>query len=258
MDADLDLLSYADPEKRPNRLIAFLQRHDRLVTFLAAVLAFTAFLVKEGFREEWKDLVDSVDSAESVFLLRADIHSVDRRLAIHDRDQKDFGDGGAPTHENLIDTWEVTQQWLQYAASSLQSTKGLLDKLDDENGQREQLDNLQKQHDALQASAKTLWKTIYDLASEYQNAHKGKQIKLLPLKVKKQIDDDLLAAAGLYDNASTLSQAVYKEAENQREARSKRYKAVKISAYVLYGILAIVGLIGKLSGVKGLTAQDSE
>jgi hypothetical protein len=49
-----------------------LHRHNRLLTFVGALIVFTTFVVKEGLRERLKDFVDSVGAAESTFMIRGD------------------------------------------------------------------------------------------------------------------------------------------------------------------------------------------
>jgi hypothetical protein len=59
----------------------FFRRHNRLLTFAGALIVFVTFLVKEGKRESLKDLADSVDAAESVFVIRSDNFTTPVQLA---------------------------------------------------------------------------------------------------------------------------------------------------------------------------------
>jgi hypothetical protein len=59
----------------------FLHKHNRLLTFTGALIVFVTFLVKEGKRESLRDLGDSVDAAESVFVIRHDSLSTPVQLA---------------------------------------------------------------------------------------------------------------------------------------------------------------------------------
>src|SRR5882672_6760922 len=62
-------------------LSLFFRRHNRLLTFAGALIVFVTFLVKEGKRESLKDLADSVDAAESVFVIRSDSFTTPVQLA---------------------------------------------------------------------------------------------------------------------------------------------------------------------------------
>jgi hypothetical protein len=43
-----------------------------VLTFLGAVIVFSTFIVKEGMREHLKDLSDSINAAQSEYLIRSD------------------------------------------------------------------------------------------------------------------------------------------------------------------------------------------
>lgn len=45
----------------------FLKKHNRLVTFVGALIVFTTFVVKDAIRDELKSTVDDEKSAEAMF-----------------------------------------------------------------------------------------------------------------------------------------------------------------------------------------------
>jgi hypothetical protein len=66
---------------RRHPLTRFLTRHNRFITLFGALVVFARFIVKEGLREELKDLVDSVNSAQRVFVLQRESGLMSQRLA---------------------------------------------------------------------------------------------------------------------------------------------------------------------------------
>jgi hypothetical protein len=48
------------------------KRYSKLVTFAGATIVFLTFVVKEGWREHIKTLVESLDNAQGLYTLRAD------------------------------------------------------------------------------------------------------------------------------------------------------------------------------------------
>jgi hypothetical protein len=62
------------------RLKRFVHKHDRLLSVFGALIIFLTFLAREKFRDELKELVDSVDAAESVFMIRSDNHDVAEQI----------------------------------------------------------------------------------------------------------------------------------------------------------------------------------
>jgi hypothetical protein len=50
-----------------------LRRHAQVLTFVGALVVFATFIVREEVRENLKDLIASIDSAQSVFSTRRDV-----------------------------------------------------------------------------------------------------------------------------------------------------------------------------------------
>ena len=57
---------------RDVRIKDFVVRHHRTLTFVGALVVFVTVVVKDGLREQLKDLVSSISAAESVFAIRND------------------------------------------------------------------------------------------------------------------------------------------------------------------------------------------
>jgi hypothetical protein len=49
---------------------AFLRKHNRILTFVGALVVFLTFVIKEGLREHLKDLVEALGSAQNIFRIR--------------------------------------------------------------------------------------------------------------------------------------------------------------------------------------------
>jgi hypothetical protein len=58
------------------RLNRFLQGHRRLLLFVGASITLVTFVVKDEIRQDLKDLADSIDSAENVFMIRSDSRDI--------------------------------------------------------------------------------------------------------------------------------------------------------------------------------------
>jgi hypothetical protein len=63
------------------RFRRFVRRHDRLLSIAGAFIIFVTFLVREGYRDELKQLVDSIDGARNVFLIRSDSRNIAEQIA---------------------------------------------------------------------------------------------------------------------------------------------------------------------------------
>jgi hypothetical protein len=67
--------------KSMRQLKRFIHKYDRLLSVLGALIIFLTFLAREGFRDELKELVDSIDAAQSVFLIRSDNRDIAEQVA---------------------------------------------------------------------------------------------------------------------------------------------------------------------------------
>lgn len=56
---------------------AFFRRHGKWVSFVGAIIVFLTFVVKEGVRENLKELIASISSAEDTFATRGDTAKVE-------------------------------------------------------------------------------------------------------------------------------------------------------------------------------------
>src|ERR1700752_71865 len=57
-------------------------RYDRLLAFAGALIVFLTFVVKEGKRDELKDLTAAIDSAESIFVIRTQMGASNEKLRL--------------------------------------------------------------------------------------------------------------------------------------------------------------------------------
>ena len=55
--------------------------HDRLVTVVGAIIIFVTFIAKEWYGENLKDLKQSIDSGQAVFVLQNENRTIQQRLA---------------------------------------------------------------------------------------------------------------------------------------------------------------------------------
>jgi hypothetical protein len=60
---------------------AFLRRHERLLVLAGTLITLMTFLVRDVLRENLRDIVASIDSAESTFLLRGATREISDQLA---------------------------------------------------------------------------------------------------------------------------------------------------------------------------------
>lgn len=69
-------MNHKPTKKTENWLSLFVKHHSRALSIIGALIVFITFVVKDAVRDHVKEIVDSLQSAEGVFLIRADTASV--------------------------------------------------------------------------------------------------------------------------------------------------------------------------------------
>ena len=134
---------------KPRRDVGgFLRKHHRSVTLIGAIIVFVTFIVKEALRDHLKDLVDSIENARSVFLirdgedaLRSQLESINERFAKPTTTDK-FVYGVDASTELTLSLVDAKEQSIN---SSLGNIADLLNELPSQrNGydRRQQLDGI--------------------------------------------------------------------------------------------------------------------
>jgi hypothetical protein len=235
---------------RAARLKIFLGQHRRLMTFTGALIVFVTFVLKDGLREQLKDLVSSIDSAESVFAIRNDTATTAMWLQ-RIQEQVDWvaekiklkgtsysGDMVERMHSSL----EIMNEVYESLAVSLDNISQLLEKVpgqkENEKKHREieeRLRNLREQREALlvvvtREPMSILWR-IAPLLNETQKAS---------------------------DDTRQLARDVLAEATKKRKERENIVNATTWASYVLYTLGWGLGLVGRVYGAEEIGAAEDE
>jgi hypothetical protein len=72
--------------KKKMTSIRWLRRHQGILTFIGAVIVFGTFVTKDALRDHLKDLVDSIERSEGIYVVRSDIHGLETHLQKMERD----------------------------------------------------------------------------------------------------------------------------------------------------------------------------
>ena len=94
----------------------FLRRHSRILTVLGALIVFVTFVVKEGLRDRGKDLLASVESAQTTFVMRSDVE--DLRLQLRSLQRSIRTTGGESMEVERYNTIAQAQFWVQHGLSA--------------------------------------------------------------------------------------------------------------------------------------------
>jgi hypothetical protein len=254
------------PPAKESRLKSFLLKHNRSLTFIGAFIVFTTFVVKEGIRENLKELKDSIGNAKNVFMIREDFYILhDRLKAIQlgmnvlsegQRTASADGDEGLSTRtviERGVVLKTITDDQVEMA-SLLDNLQELMGKVAvdaaDLEGFRRRLDELMKLH--------------YDIMISLQKAHRefleGAQKEDGGRGELGQIDVGLVRLlekdGELLFEVEPVVEKTLRSAVGEGEKKERFYKICTWASYLLYTIGWGLGLVGRVFSVKGLGSGE--
>jgi len=212
------------------RIIDYVRRHRRVLAVAGALIVFLTFIVKDAVREQVKDLVSGLQSAEDVFEIRAQ-HEVTVGLL-----------NGIGQRVQLI--WQSTPEGKGFLKKNDRSgvVHDITENADIIEQERANLDNLQrfiarlpKREIALQAEVAAL--------HERWNKHHAYYLQVISdMNQKKMTEErefDAMAALGPESEDINLaildlSEMAVAKSDSLRESAESRLKIYTLASYVLY------------------------
>jgi hypothetical protein len=230
------------PEKmrssKPQKVAFFFKGHHTLVTFIGAIIIFFTFIIKEGLREQLKDLVNSTDAAQATFLIRAENHRTWREV-IDLRDAFTEVWSQQPNSETSVKAIDARLETIlsslyQYHFS-LQNAASLLERLPKRsrrgsaqvfNVAASGLRNLEKQVESFRQKIKT-----GQISDSDQN------------QTATEIAD---STSNLGKTIRTLEESTFEEAMHEKEVQESHFKIYTWTSYFLYALGWGLGLTARL------------
>jgi hypothetical protein len=220
------------------RFRRFARRHDRLLSVAGAFIIFVTFLVREGYRDELKELVDSIDGARNVFLIRPDNRDIAEQVA---RLQESLG---AKYPQYVMAPSNVLYRSF---TESIMSSLDLLDKVPHDVEFDKELSNLSWRRDKWMTA---FLRPIAPLPEGPIVRDKAKEA------ADKAIDDKLWMEASSLDNDTLFFGArVVDMARKAKVEKEQKYRTSKRIYFCLFAIGWGFAVIGKDVGVEGLGAS---
>lgn len=217
-----------------NRLNHFVQGHRRLILFLSASIALATFIVKDGIRQDLKDLVDSIDAAEQVFMIRSD----DREVMVQLGHVEQF-----LTQKNA--RWEglrSSQSYYRSLTAELDGSLALLAKVPHgEEYDKKAIALITKRSEWMSNPLRPLTPIPERPIPRDKSAEAA----------EKMIEKKLWADAYLLDyEVGTFGASVIDMARTVKAQEEHRYRVSKCVSYILYALSWLLGLLGTMFGVQ--------
>jgi hypothetical protein len=203
---------------------------------LGALIVFVTFVVKEGLRDRGKDLLASVESAQTTFVMRSDVE--DLRLQLRSLQRSIRTTGGESMEVERYNTIAQAQFWVQHGLSaSLDNTSRLLQRLPNNQRDtaqlkdfRQRLDKLREAHDAPPADL--------DNPSHISEQEISRQLK---------IGSDL---GRLSTQVRIFERQVLEQAERLAEKEEQKYNLYTLLSYGFFSLGWGLALMGKIFDVN--------
>lgn len=236
----------------PSRVVRLVRRNHRALMLCGAVVIFATFMVKEALREQLKDLVDSLELARSVYLIRSDSALVsnqlmsvlnevdDLKLAVKSQNTEndDYSD------EIAGDLEFVREQIIQVDAA-FENTLQLLERLPD---QKTRIERVKKVQVDLYTLAKE--RTSLDSEIEAERTTNSYATYVMARNLRTKSYDFCVRGYTFGEDAIT-------EAEAFKARKQERYHFYTLASYGLYALGWGLGLLTTLCSV-GNTGPQSE
>src|SRR4029077_14868373 len=248
---------------------SFMKRHGRLLGFVGALIVFVTFILKEGLREHWKDLADALNSAQYVYSIRIDTSASNSTLhymrkQIDDLRALVLSNGKLPSLQSLpageiiMENMGRLEMLVDTVEASLANIEVLVDKLPQQDTNRERLHTLNKELVEVRKGSSNVvgLVTPTDLPKDPKKAKAAFNLLLDRAAQEESVVGD--RAETLDSDAKKLVSDVLEDAKPTRD-RNSRYSddAWWISA-TLYSIGWGLGLIARLFHVEVLERKDSQ
>ena len=232
------------------------KKHAHLLVFVGALIVFLTFIIKDGFRERWKETAETIDRAQYLYTIRDDIRQVKigpSDLGSYERRPGDPLLRPLDAYNSFWIELRATQNILTKDEVSLANIVILVVTLPEDDPNRHEAANI---HDDLNSLRSQV------LAAE--TAAMGKLPYLVDPNPKQK--QDVLAAAGeqgwiaasnrLDLRVQKLAIVVLHKAEElRRENDYYSNRAWWISA-LLFGLGLGLGLLGKVYGVPEAAGSE--
>jgi hypothetical protein len=232
----------------------FFKRNSGRISMIGALIVFGTFIAKDAIRENIKDLVDSLDSAQNMYQLQrgnVDImHALKLNRDILDRMGQEFRGVPVPA-PHAIDKWSDSA--VAYSTTALRESRAGLERamnvakrLPDHGAFEGQIKMLDEKEAQLQHLGEENIDAIWESA-ETGVPH--------PIDNRMTLYDWIRLADSMPQRTKELTNRVIKSAEETAHTDEHRYKVFTWISYFLYTLGWTLGIANKRYGGEELGAD---
>jgi hypothetical protein len=231
----------------PTKSRNWFQKHNRLLTFFGALIVFLTFVVREGLRDQLKDLVDSIDSAQNAFLLS--VLSTESPMAFNRlerevlsiRTQRQSGHTD-PSERDIKETWLLIAERIERARITLNDISRLQEKLPAKDQTVLLFSGVEDELAKCRENYAHVQKIGPEALEPDPTQYSGESYPFGELDT---------ATRTLIQRVGQLGSLVWEEADIVRRSDEFRLRIYTWATYFLYAFGWCLGLVGRLHGVGG-------
>jgi hypothetical protein len=232
----------------------------RVLPVIGATIVLATFIVKDAWRENLKDLVDSIENAQNVFLIRDDSKAVTFQLRVIEQKIDHIEQVSTLTTKDPFTAIAVNSQMMIFRElqdnieTDLDNTTRLMEKVPGQEANRKTVEELKKRlviaRDSFRQSGVTIARLIPTVTPD----------GVFPGQARQAIFDTSVDLSNktndLWTRTHNLSATVLNEAASELQVEEKHFRWVKIASYILYVLGWTLTLFGKVFGIEELAVAD--
>jgi hypothetical protein len=225
-----------------------LKKHSWFITLLGGLIVFSTFVVKEGYRDRFKDVSDSITTAENNFVARKTanplpvfIAIVYRRIGRLEGEIRPKGKKSGPSEQAARDEADVTLMKVDEIIAAVDNLSALIEKLPERSEDRILYDDIKNRTDELVESKHKLEKSLMILRM-FDPRVKGNVEEVYSGARLVQSEADYL----LTTYVGPLEKKLIKRAREYKKEQEISYHQATSLSYGLYAVGWMLALVGKL------------
>jgi len=245
---------------------SYFEQYGKAISVVGIVIVFATFIIRDGFRENVKDLRDSIESAETLNLLRTDSQQTQRRVELANDNILDFESQFRAITEHEVDPYKthganssdmgtlVAFAMTQFdtARSTLQTTKDLSSEFPISDQEEKDLVNESQDLDRLRTQLESMDKTLAALSNQKGGGTTSQSTAPNSSEefesVVRTSSDVLPNLQRVTNQVAQTSAKVLQSAKDYREKLTRWYVRYTWASWGLYTFGTILTLFGRLFG----------
>jgi hypothetical protein len=247
----------AVPKPKLKPRASFFRRHERLFSLLGAVIVFSTFIVKDAIREQLRDFVTSLNSAQDAYI--AQENSAREQEAIQKvplkitevSSEKEIKAASEKEEFNAAEQKEIKAKYNRYFDNANDAADSQLDRIG-------RLVKKMSERDQYAAQINALRDEFHKLKVNGGIYYNPTSADLVPNESESRLSQSewWKMSEAVCSKSNHLVEEIVKRAEAELEVSERRYARLTWITYALYALGWGLALVGRLYGGGDIMTGD--